>query len=141
MIFLILIDYGTIMLKKLFCLFFTIVGIGCAQSAEKSGEITVHELKRWLDEKKNFVLIDVRTPGEHSEGYIPGTGWNIDYRELERRIGETAVPRDKTIVVYCRSGRRSSIAKKTLTSMGFKNVINLKGSMIAWGKARYPVAN
>jgi phage shock protein E len=69
------------------------------------------------------VLIDVRSPGEYASGYIDGA-ISLPLDHLAKTI-ITAVP-DKTaaIIVYCRSGARSSSAKSVLTSLGYQNVSN-----------------
>ncbi len=106
--------------------------------------LTVQQLKASLDKasqpsKKGFVLIDVRSPEEHQEGFIPGTDYNIDFREIQNRHQELKVELDSHIVVYCQSGHRSNIAANTLMSVGYKNVYNVEGSMNAWEGARYPI--
>ncbi len=93
----------------------------------------------YITEKKgNAVIIDVRTPGEHMNGYIPGTDLNIPHYELAKRISEIKADKEKdTVIVYCRSGRRSTIAAKTLERFGFKNVFNLNGGIKAWIRQGY----
>ena len=108
--------------------------------------LTVQQLKSSLDKasqtsKKGFVLIDVRSPEEHQEGFIPGTDYNIDFREIQNRHQELKVELDSHIVVYCQSGHRSNIAANTLMNVGYKNVYNVEGSMNAWEGARYPIAH
>jgi len=108
--------------------------------------LTVQQLKASLDKtsqpsKKGFVLIDVRSPEEHQEGFIPGTDFNIDFREIQIRHQELKVELDSHIVVYCQSGHRSNIAANTLMNVGYKNVYNVEGSMNAWEGARYPIAH
>ena len=73
------------------------------------------------------ILLDVRTPGEGAGGHLDGA-LNIPVDALASRVGE--LPADKTIVVYCRSGRRSAIAADLLTAEGRK-VIDI-GTMGAW---------
>lgn len=89
--------------------------------------------------QKGFVLIDVRTPEEHAEGFIPGTDLNIDFREMKQRYQEIGAQPDDHIVVYCQSGHRSNIAAETLADLGFKHVYNVNGSMNAWVESGYPV--
>lgn len=106
--------------------------------------LTVQQLKTALDKgsqpnQKGFVLIDVRSPDEHQEGFIPGTDFNIDFREIQNRHQELHAALDSHIVVYCQSGHRSNIAADTLMSLGYKHVYNVEGSMNAWGEAGYPI--
>ena len=68
----------------------------------------------------SYVVLDVRTPAEHSEGHIPGTHFNIDV--LEDNYTETALktlPKDKPVALYCRSGNRSKNAARILAQHGY----------------------
>ena len=76
-------------------------------------------LKRILEED-NYVILDVRTEEEYEEGHVVGS-MNIPYDEIDATID---IDKDKTVLVYCRSGRRSAIALETLTDLGFE-VIDL----------------
>lgn len=106
--------------------------------------LTVQQLKASMDKasqpsQKGFALVDVRSPEEHQGGFIPGTDFNIDFREIQNRHQEIQAELDSHIVVYCQSGHRSNIAAETLMSLGYKNVYNVEGSMNAWEGARYPI--
>ncbi len=72
---------------------------------------------------KGAKIIDVRTDGEFNSGHLD-KAVNIPYQDIANRIAEVSTDKDEPIVVYCRSGRRSGIAQKTLQSVGYKNVIN-----------------
>jgi len=74
-------------------------------------------------------LVDVRTPGEFAAGHLPGA-INIPLQELDSRLGELA-RKETPVVLYCRSGRRSSSAARTLKSAGFAAVHDL-GPMSRW---------
>ncbi len=88
-----------------------------------------------LDEKmqsgKNFILLDVRTPQEHTQQAIPGSVL-IPLQELGYRAAE--LPKDKEIVIYCRTGNRSAYACAYLSQLGF-NVKNLEGGIVTWNAA------
>ncbi len=88
-------------------------------------KITEQNLKDKIQEslKNNAVVIDVRTPEEYSMGHYKKS-LNIPYNQIEQRIKDLEKYKNKTIILYCRSGRRAEIAKKMLESNGFKNVIN-----------------
>jgi len=74
-------------------------------------------------------LLDVRTPGEYADGHIDGAV-NIPVGDLDARLEELPA-RDTTIVVYCKSGVRSSKAKKLLEGKGYTEVHDL-GAMSRW---------
>lgn len=75
------------------------------------------------------LLVDVRTPDEFSAGHIDGAK-NVPVDAVQRRIHEFG-NKKRTVVVYCRSGARSSAAKRILEANGYGQVINL-GPMSAW---------
>lgn len=82
---------------------------GCSSKKEQS------ELDKIIAEN-NYVIIDVRTEKEYNEGHVKGS-INIPYDKLEEN--ET-LDKNKTILVYCKSGNRSKIAYTTLTNMGYQ---------------------
>jgi phage shock protein E len=74
-------------------------------------------------------LVDVRSPDEFAAGHIPGA-INIPVQQLEARMHELE-PKDGTVVLYCRSGRRSGDAARKLKGAGFVLVHDL-GAMSRW---------
>ena len=70
--------------------------------------------------------IDVRTPEEYAQGHVKGA-INIPFEEIGGQINSIARDVDSDVRVYCRTGRRSGIAKDTLNGMGYANVINEGG--------------
>ena len=81
-------------------------------------------------------LIDVREPDEYAAGHIPGITL-IPMGEVAARLAE--LPRDKEIIVTCRTGNRSGQVADLLREQGFTNVHNLSGGIVAWEEAGYPV--
>ena len=77
-------------------------------------------------------VIDVRAPSEYAAGHLPGVA-NIPLGELGARIGE--VPRDRTVVLQCQGGGRSSMAAALLQANGIGDVANLAGGFSAWSAA------
>ncbi len=73
--------------------------------------------------KKGALLIDTRTPGEFSHGHIEGA-INIPYDIIAEKIGQHTTDKSKAIIVYCRSGARSSMAKQALLRTGHTHVVN-----------------
>lgn len=83
-------------------------------------------------------LLDVRTPQEYAEGHIEGA-LNINIQSDDfQQMAEKELSKDSTILVYCRSGRRSMDAAGILTRLGYR-VINLKGGIIEWKEDGLPV--
>ncbi|NTV45197.1 MAG: rhodanese-like domain-containing protein [Chlorobiales bacterium] len=91
--------------------------------------ITAAELKERM-KKNRPVLLDVREPYEYAQKNIPGS-LQIPIGQLGKRLNELEKYKEKEIVVYCRSGSRSSYACTMLCKQGF-NAINLSGGMMSW---------
>ena len=88
--------------------------------------------------KPEVVVLDVRTADEFNEGHIENA-LNIDVNQSNflEKVKET-LHKDKTIAVYCRSGRRSAKAAERLSSEGYK-AVNLSGGIIAWTNSNMPI--
>jgi rhodanese-related sulfurtransferase len=84
----------------------------------------------------HLFLLDVRTPQEYAEGHIAGAV-NVPYDQLATRLAE--VPKDKDVVLYCRSGRRAGIAADVLAANGYTRLSHLEGDMNAWMEKGRPV--
>lgn len=88
------------------------------------------------EKMKDVVFLDVRSPGEHASGHIPGSKL-LNVMDPSFARGIEKLPKDKTYVVYCRSGNRSATACKKMADAGFENLYNLKGGMMFWnGKTK-----
>jgi len=112
---------------------------GCGSGGDGSGDntaggeakITAAKLQEMIASgRDDFVLIDTRSREEYESGHIPGTTANIPHDEIGERAGE--VPRDKLVIVYCRTGRRSGLARDELLRLGYKNVVNFGGVKTDW---------
>ena len=86
----------------------------------------------------NVVVLDVRTASEYAEGNIQGAVQIDQGQDDFIEKAKAALPIDKKIAVYCRSGRRSANAAGRLADIGYK-CVNLKGGIIAWKEANKPV--
>ena len=89
-----------------------------------------------LKDNAGVFLIDVREPDEYAAGHIPGITL-IPMGEVAGRLAE--LPRDKEIIVTCRTGNRSGQVADLLREQGFTNVHNMSGGIVAWEEAGYPV--
>jgi rhodanese-related sulfurtransferase len=93
--------------------------------------ITVEELKSKLESGEQIHLVDVREPHEHAEFNIGGLLLPLG-KVQTMQVDEIDDLRDDTVYLYCRSGNRSGQACLILETMGFKNVVNVTGGMLAW---------
>lgn len=77
------------------------------------------------------VILDVRTAGEFSAGKIRGAR-NLDIMSSNFVSQVKNLPKNKTYLVYCRSGNRSGQACEIMADLGFENVKNLSGGIMRW---------
>jgi len=89
----------------------------------------VRDLKRKIDAREPFRLLDVREIFEHEIARIDGAKL-IPLREISAHAEE--LPREEQIIVHCHSGKRSAQAVRLLRERGFRNVYNLEGGIDAW---------
>ena len=85
---------------------------------------------------KDFVFVNVHVP---YEGEIQGTDAHLAYDRIEAEVSRWPSRKSTPIVVYCRSGSMSAMAASTLTRLGYTNVRDLSGGMVAWREAGYPL--
>jgi rhodanese-related sulfurtransferase len=93
--------------------------------------ITVPELKARLQAGEKINLLDVREPDEYAEQNLNGVLIPLG-KVLNGQIDEIEDWRDKEVIIHCRSGKRSFQACMILEQMGFSNVKNLEGGILAW---------
>ena len=104
-------------------------------------EVTPEEARALIQDNKdspNFTIIDVRTPEEYAAGYIE-KAINLDYNSETFRIDINKLEKNKTYLIYCRSGRRSERALSIMKELGFREVYNMLGGIIEWEAAGLPV--
>jgi rhodanese-related sulfurtransferase len=87
-------------------------------------------------EQQDWYFLDVREPSEWEEVHIPYATL-IPLGELNSRLSE--IPKDKNIVVVCRSGNRSAVGRDLLINSGFTNVTSMAGGMNTWQARGHPV--
>ena len=93
-------------------------------------------LARRQNHDSALVVVDVRTPEEFVTSHVPGA-INIPHDQIGRRLAE--LPKDKDLVLYCRTGRRVAIAAAELTAKGYTRLQHLEGDMTAWLARGLPV--
>ena len=96
------------------------------QSSNANQTMKYEELQNKLNAQENFVLLDVRTQEEFDAGHIAGSIL-LPYDEINVKAATVLPDKEKEIVLYCRSGRRSAIAKKALVELGYKDVEDFGG--------------
>ena len=86
----------------------------------------------------SLVIVDVRTPAEYAEGHLPGAK-NIDFFGPRFEDEISKLPKDKPVLVYCRSGKRAAGAAEMMTGMGMDKVLHMSQGYDDWRKAGYPL--
>ncbi len=89
-----------------------------------------------LQGRDDVVVLDVREQSEYDAGHIPGVKL-IPMGTVAGRLNE--IPKDKPVIVTCRSGNRSGQVTEYLRGQGYTNVHNMQGGIAAWQSAGYPV--
>ena len=98
-------------------------------------DISVDGLASML-ENKDFPLVNVHVP---YEGEIEGTDDFIPFDQIEQNVDKLPADKDARVVIYCRSGSMSTISARTLVELGYTDVWNLDGGMIAWEASGRPL--
>ena len=93
-------------------------------------EISMDEAVAMMKNEKNYVILDVRTPEEYADGHIPGA-INVPNENIENSEIKELPDKERLILVYCRSGRRSKEAAKKLLNLGYTNIVEF-GGIIDW---------
>jgi len=101
-------------------------------------QTTIPELKKRLDAKENFHLVDVREDHEWTAGHIPGAV-HLSRGIIERDVEEKFPDREAEILLYCGGGYRSALVAENLQKMGYKHVVSVDGGWRGWTGAEFPV--
>ncbi len=94
-------------------------------------DVTPSEFKTLMTEIEDAILVDVRTPEEHQAGNLPNS-LLIDFRQSDFLQHWSDLDKDKTYLIYCRSGARSGSACQMLSKHGFTKLYNLAGGFMSW---------
>jgi rhodanese-related sulfurtransferase len=116
---------------------------------DRAGVITVHDFTRsnyfevksreagQLIDSVDPLVLDVRTEFEYMRGHLKDA-YLLPVRGLKKRIGELQQFRERPILIYCRSGNRSTVAAKILLDNGFERVYNLRYGIKEWNREQMP---
>ena len=102
-------------------------------SASKTNEIrhvSMDDIVKIMEENKDYVIVDVRTPDEYKEGHIPNA-INIPNETINETVYNKLKDKDQLILIYCRSGSRSRQAAYKMQKLGYTNLVDF-GGIINW---------
>jgi len=100
------------------------------------GDVAIDTASELMEDNPDMVILDVRTASEYSEGHIENAV-NIPVNELETRLDELS--KEDDILVYCRTGNRSSTAIQIMEDAGFTQLYHMHEGISAWTEQGYPV--
>lgn len=104
--------------------------------------ITREELKEWIDQDKDFVLIDVLSEGSYETRHLPGAvNADVSKSDFHEKVDKLAPDMEKPVVVYCASFncQLSPTAANKLTEMGYTKVYDFEGGLADWLDAGYDI--
>jgi rhodanese-related sulfurtransferase len=105
--------------------------------------VTVGKAQKLIKEragKPDFVILDVRTPEEFAEGHLGGAV-NLDVQSREFEKGLRALDRNKSYLVYCRTGNRSRRATLAMEALGFRSIFHMNEGIVKWKQQNLPLAS
>ena len=100
-------------------------------------EISAEQLKARLDQGDDIQLLDIRSDPEVQQGIVPRSQ-HLPMHLIPLKLQD--LPKDKDVILYCRSGARSFHACAFLMQQGVSNVINLRGGILDWARCGYEIA-
>ena len=123
-------------MKKILAILLATLGLNTACSQDYE----IMEVKEFaeLTADSSVVILDVRKADEYAEGHLKGAILIDQFQDDFVEQAKAKLPKDKTIAIYCRSGRRSASAAGKLASEGYR-CVNLRGGIKAWMEAGMPI--
>lgn len=131
----------SIKIKLVVLLLLSVVQIDCKNQGDSVNQVSKIEIidpSTFKEKSIDQTIIDIRTPGEYTQGYIEGA-ININYfdKDFLNKISE--LDKTKPVFIYCRSGNRTSSASKKIANLGFEKVYDLQGGILNWYKKKLKV--
>ena len=126
--------------KLIFALIMFLIPVGHLSSEEIQGakKIDSNQAHKLIEDNANnpdFVILDVRTPGEYNSGHIENAV-NVDYKSESFKDEVNKLDNNKTYAVYCHSGRRAAASADIMEQLGFKSIFEI-GGVKQWQEAGY----
>lgn len=109
--------------------------ISCNNGSDQSNnELSPKAFKEAIEKNPEAIILDVRTPQEYANNKI-GNAINVDFNNPNFEQEIQRIPKDKKILIYCQGGSRSAGAAVKMKELGYTNVQELKGGIVAWNTA------
>ncbi|MFC1939447.1 rhodanese-like domain-containing protein [Chloroflexota bacterium] len=114
---------------------------GCASTQTQTIEdVSAQEAFTLIEDNQNnpdFIIIDVRTPQEFADGHVEKAN-NLDFNSETFRDDLNKLDKDKTYLIYCRSGNRSRNALNIMRELDFGKIYHMSGGIIEWAEEGLP---
>lgn len=111
--------------------------VGACNSGQKN-VVSPEDFSKQLKNKASAVVLDVRSPEEFAMGYIEGArNINVNAPDFSNQVA--SIDKNSTVYVYCKSGSRSAKASGILKDLGYSNVVDLDGGILAWERQGFEV--
>lgn len=107
-------------------------------SGQVAQKLTPQAFENKMQEKKSFLLLDVRTQSEYVQGHL-NKATHLDYYRKDFKAQLNNLDKTKPVFVYCAVGGRSGSTATLLSSLGFKEVYDLAGGIQAWIQTKKPI--
>ena len=125
----------------LFTILLLLVPLACSANdaaIQNVNAITFAGLVEKHPSDPNVVILDIRTPAEFNAGHISGAVM-LDFYSQTFAGDFKSLDRNKTYLIYCRSGNRSGQLMRAITNLGFKKIYNLENGLKDWVRKGYPL--
>ena len=107
------------------------------EAREEIKEMSVEEVKAYLDEGNDPVLVDIRGLDEWERGHLEGA-IHIPRGRLEAEVEEKVADKSKEVIVYCAGGVRSLLGAISMKELGYENLVSMDGGFGDWEDAHFP---
>lgn len=118
-------------MKKILISLLLIFFITACNNKYNAGGVNNVQPEQVESKLNNYIVLDVRTPVEFSEGHLPNA-INVDVTQDNFEEEVNKLDKNLSYLVYCRSGKRSATATTKMMSLGFKNITNMEGGILNW---------
>jgi len=125
---------------KILPLIFLMTFAGACTDAQGVKRLDPQSFGKKLKEAKEPILIDVRTAGEYAQGHLPKAQL-FDIYSNDFKSNVSKLDKSKPVFVYCKAGSRSGSAVNILSDLGFREIYDLNGGIMAWRKENKPIVN
>ncbi|MCX6140940.1 MAG: rhodanese-like domain-containing protein [Candidatus Kapabacteria bacterium] len=105
--------------------------------AGSSGDVSTASAEKMVKDTKGLIILDVRTPEEYAAGHLANAKL-MNYYDKNFTDQLKTLPKSKSVLIYCKSGRRSAETLALMKKLGYKKAYNMLGGFVAWSNEKRP---